>query len=381
MPFWEEMLPFGLKVSPNSFQRMMTVAMAGLSAESTFLYLDGIVVVGCSESHHLKNLVSVFNRLRRYNLKLNPEKCNFFQKEVTYLGHLITANGIPPDSAKYDKIRDYPVPGKANEVRRFVALCNYYRRFIPYFADTASCLNNLLRKRIKFIWSDKCQNSFQKLKNSLLSPQILQYPYFEKKFILVTDASDVACGAVLTQPHDDIDHPVAYASKGFTKGERNKSTIEKELTAIHWAVNRFLPYLYGRKFSIKTNHRPLGYLFSMKNPSSKLTRMRLDLEEFDFDIDYIKGKENVGADALSRINVSTDSLKTIAILQVQTRSAAKTISSNSTTAKVVNNEIDHLRIHESLSVGILSKKWRLQFVQIYRGFIIHLVRNKKRQLL
>lgn len=126
-----------------------------------------------------------------------------------------------------------------------------------------------------------------------MSPRILKYPAFSKLFTLTTDASDVACGAVLSQNFEGDDLPIAFASKSFTKGESNKPTIEKELTAIHWAVNYFKPYLYGRKFRVKTDHRPLVYLFGMKNSTSKLTRVRLDLEGFDFDVEYVKGKENV----------------------------------------------------------------------------------------
>lgn len=131
----------------------------------------------------------------------------------------------------------------------------------------------------------------------------MKYPDFTKEFVLTTDASDVACGAVLSQKFDGNDLLIAYASKSLTTGEKNKSTIEKELTAIHWGINHFKAYLYGRKFRVRTDHRPLVYLFGMKNPTSKLTRMRLELEEFDFDVEYVKGKNNTGADALSRVTI------------------------------------------------------------------------------
>lgn len=130
-----------------------------------------------------------------------------------------------------------------------------------------------------------------------MTPRILQYPDFTKTFIVTTDASDFACGAVLSQLHDQDDLPISFASRAFTKGDRNKHIIEKELAAIHWAIMHIKPYLYGRKFIVRTDHRPLIYLFGMKNPSSKLERMRLGLEEFQFTIEYIPGKSNVTADA------------------------------------------------------------------------------------
>lgn len=315
-------LPYGIKVAPNSFQRMMSMAFSGLDPGQAFVYMDDLVVIGCSEKHMLYNLSSVFQLCRKYNLKLHPDKCQFFCREVSYLGHLCTDRGILPDSSKYCIIENYPKPKNADEVKRFVAFCNYYRRFIPNFATFSLFLTRLTRKNAKFEWTDGCENAFQHLRKSLLSPKILQYPDFEKKFCISTDASKYACGAVLSQEYGGVQLPVAYASRAFTKGESNKSVIEQELAAVHWAICHFRPYVYGKKFLVKSDHRPLTYLFSMKNPSSKLTRMRLDLEEYNFDIEYIKGKENCGPDALSRISfedvksIGTDST----IFKVTTRS-------------------------------------------------------------
>ena len=132
---------------------------------------------------------------------------------------------------------------------------------------------------------------------------LLQYPDFRKELCIITDASKQACGAVLTENFDGIQLPIAYASRSFTKGESNKSTTEQELAAIHWAITHFRPYIYGKHFTIKTDHIPLTYLFSMTNLSSKLTRMRLELEEYDFTVEYLKGKDNFVADALSLINI------------------------------------------------------------------------------
>lgn len=345
-------LPFGLNISPNSFQRMMTIALSGLPPECAFLYIDDIIVMGCSVNHHLKNLESVFAKLRQHNLKLNPAKCNFFRPDVTYLGHHISEKGIQPDKSKFSAIEKYPIPNNTEDVRRFVAFCNYYRRFIKNFAEIAHPLNKLLRKNIQFEWKPECQKAFDTLKRHLLSPTILQFPNFKNHFTLITDASKVACGAVLTQKYDDMDLPIAYASKAFTRGEANKSTIEQELTAIHWAITYFRPYLYGRKFTVKTDHRPLVYLFSMKNPSSKLTRMRVDLEEFDFDVQYVPGKTNYGADALSRIKIDSETLKEMSVLMVETRAAARKNKNHIDIEQQVhsdNEETDHLNIREALN--------------------------------
>lgn len=337
-------LPFGLNISPNSFQRMMSIALSGLPPHCAFLYIDDIIVVGCSMNHHIANLRKVFQHLRKFNLKLNPAKCHFFKNEVTYLGHNISEKGIQPDKTKYSVISNYPVPKNSDEVRRFVAFCNYYRRFIRNFAELTSPLNKLLRKNTSFTWSEECNNSFNILKRKLTSPQVLQFPDYDKDFIIYTDASKVACGAVLAQTHDGVELPIAFASKAFTKGESNKSTIEQELTAIHWAINHFRPYIYGRKFIIRTDHRPLIYLFSLKNPSSKLTRMRWDLEEYNFEVEYIKGKENVLSDALSRIKITSETLKQ---MYVVTRSMTRSNATRLT--DLPTQETDQLHVYETLS--------------------------------
>lgn len=376
-------LPFGLNISPNSFQRMMTIALSGLPPECAFLYIDDIIVVGCSTNHHLKNLEMVFDKLRHFNLKLNPSKCNFFKSDVTYLGHHISDKGILPDSSKYSIVEKYPIPTNSDDVRRFVAFCNYYRRFIQNFAQIAHPLNRLLRKSVKFNWTTECQVAFDTLKDKLLSPQILQFPDFKKDFVLITDASKVACGAILAQKYDDVELPIAFASKAFTRGESNKSTIEQELTAIHWAITHFRPYLFGRRFTVKTDHRPLVYLFSMKNPSSKLTRMRLDLEEFNFEVQYVKGKLNVGADALSRIKIDSETLTNLSVLKVTTRAdsrRAEQQAQKQRTVVISDVEPDQLKIFESLNINEVYElpKLKIEKTSINKmNGITYTVMNKK----
>lgn len=309
--FQWKVLPFGLNVAPNSFSRMMALAFANLPPNQSFLYMDDLIVTGGSKSSHLSNLRNVFEICRRSNLKLNPGKCNFFRPEVTYLGHTCTQNGLLPDKNKTFAIENYPRPHDKDSTRRFAAFLNYYRRFIQNFSEIIQPLNKLTRKNVEFVWTDECENAFQTLKSKLLSPNILQYPDFSKQFIVTVDASNIACGAVLSQINDGNDLPICFISKSFQRGEMNKSTIEKELLAIHFAITYLRPYLYGTKFIVRSDHKPLVFLYNIKNPSSKLTRIRLDLEEYDFEIHYIPGCKNVAADALSRIHI--DDIKQTAI--------------------------------------------------------------------
>lgn len=324
-----KVLPFGLNVSPNSFARMMALAFAGLPPDSAFLYMDDIIVIGCSESHHLANLEQVFLVCRKRNLKLNPLKCEFLKPEVNFLGHRCTSNGMLPDQSKIEVIKRYPRPSDKDATRRLVAFANYYRRFIRNFADIVRPLNQITRKNVDFKWSQECELSFQTLKARLSSPPILQYPDFGKPFLVTVDASNMACGAVLSQNFDGHDLPIFFASKAFNRAEQNKSTIEKELIAIHFAVNHFRPYLYGTNFTVRSDHRPLIFLYKLKNPSSKLTRIRLDLEEYNFTVEYVKGTQNVVADALSRITI--EELKKLyppctSVLHMTTRSMSRNMN-------------------------------------------------------
>lgn len=321
-------MPMGLKTSPSSFSRMMNMAMSGLNNEKCLIYLDDLIVFGRNLTSHNKNLQDVFERLQKVNLKLNPSKCTFLKKQILYLGHLISNKGILPDPEKVSTIEKYPCPQNADEVKRFVAFTNYYRKFIPNFSEIAQPLNHLCRKNVLFNWDDTCQKSFEMLKKLIISPPVLDYPDFTEQnhFILQTDASNKAIGAVLSNKNG---RPVAFTSRTLNKAESNYPVIEKELLAIVWAVKYFRPYLYGQYFKIRTDHKPLIYLFGMKDPSSRLMKFRLVLEEYNFDVEYVKGSDNAAADALSRICLSSKELKDLNTnINVMTRAQSRKILNN-----------------------------------------------------
>ncbi|XP_045456466.1 uncharacterized protein LOC123666419 [Melitaea cinxia] len=296
-------MPFGLKNAPSTFQRLMNTALSGLSGIQCFVYLDDIVIYSFDLETHTKALTNVFDRLRHFNLKLQPEKCEFFRKEVSYLGHIITDEGVKPNPEKTKAVQNFPRPKCRNDIRSFMGLVSYYRRFIPNLSKIAKPLTNLLRKDIEFIWQNEQQLAFEKLKNCLTTAPILAYPDFTQPFNLTCDASNHAISAILSQGPIGKDRPIAYASRTLNKAECNYSVTEKECLAIIWGTKTFRPYLYGNKFNILTDHRPLKWLFNCKDPSSKLVRWRLKLEEFDYNIEYKKGKINSNADALSRFPV------------------------------------------------------------------------------
>ena len=206
---------------------------------------------------HLKCLTNVFTALKNAGLKLKPAKCYFAQSKVHYLGHIVSAAGVAPDLAKTTAVTSYPVPTDAKQLREFLGPTNYYRRFISGFSKIIEPLYKLLRKENKFTWSSACQEAFVLLKQALVSPLILTYPDFKQPFLLYTDASDFALGAVLSQVQNDCEWVICYWSHQLTKPECGYSTIEKEALA---AVKEFYPYLNGFSFMLVTDHNPLTSL-------------------------------------------------------------------------------------------------------------------------
>ncbi|CAK1595080.1 unnamed protein product [Parnassius mnemosyne] len=297
-------MPFGLKNAPATFQKLMNTCLSGLQGSRCFVYLDDIVVYSHDLNSHIQNLASVFSRLRNYNLKLQPDKCEFLCKEVAYLGHLINNDGVKPNPEKLKAISEFPVPKCAKDIKSFLGLVSYYRRFIPDFSKLAKPLTSLLKKDTPFCWKNEQQLAFEVLKKKLTTSPVLAYPDFSKPFILTCDASSFAISAILSQGKIGKDRPIAFASRTLNKAECNYSVTEKECLAIVFGTKAFRPYLNGRTFTIVTDHKPLQWLFSCKDPGSRLIRWRLKLEEFDYIIVHKKGKINTNADALSRFPVN-----------------------------------------------------------------------------
>ena len=296
-------MPFGLKNAPSTFQRVMDNIFREFINKFVFIYMDDLIIFSKSLNEHIQHLTLIFKKLREFNLKIQPDKSEFLRKDVEFLGHIITPSGIKPNPSKLKAIEKFPIPKTPKEIKSFLGLVGYYRRFISNFSKIVSPLTKCLKKGSKLNFNDpEYIYAFNHCKEILMNAPVLAYPDFSKKFKLTTDASNVAVGAVLSQS----DRPIAYHSRTLNSAERNYSTIEKELLAILDSVKRFRPYLYGKKFTIETDHKPLAWLYKIKEPNSRLIRWRLKLEEFDFEVIYKKGKDNVVADALSRIEINNN---------------------------------------------------------------------------
>ncbi|XP_051153378.1 uncharacterized protein LOC127287824 [Leptopilina boulardi] len=293
-------MPMGLKNSPATFQRLMDQVLLGLQGVELFVYLDDIVIHAENLQEHGTKVKRLLQRLKEANLTLQPEKCEFLCREVAYLGHIISSDGVKPNPKKIEAVEHFPTPKTPRNVKQFLGLAGYYRRFIKDFSAKAKPLSNLLKKNVKFEWGPEQDESFKELRSNLCKSPILQYPDYDKIFTITTDASDFAIGAVLSQDKDGIDLPIAYLSRVLNTPEQNYSTTEKECLAVLYAVNHFRPYIYGKKFILVSDHEPLKWINSIKDPGQRLVRWRLRLRDYEYEFNYKPGKLNHNADALSR---------------------------------------------------------------------------------
>ena len=223
-------MPFGLTNAPSTFQRIMECVLAGMTYEQCLIYLDDIIVFSTSFEQHLQRLRTVFELLEKAGLKLKGKKCHFVQSKIRYLGHIVSKEGIQADPEKLCAMRKYPVPCDIKELRQFLGLTNYYRRFI---SNIAAPLHKLTSKSAGgYNLDDNCQAAFQTLKQKLISPPILAYPDFKHSFTIATDASGSALGAVLSQEVEREEKVIAFWSRQLNKAERNYSTVEREVLAV-----------------------------------------------------------------------------------------------------------------------------------------------------
>ena len=232
-------MPFGLSTAPATFQRTMDIILSGLTYVICLCYLDDVIVFGRDMNEHCERLETVLLRLREHNLRVKLSKCKIAARQVAFLGHVISQSGIQPDPAKIAAVRDIPRPQSIRDIRSFLGLAGYYRKFIPGFATVAAPLVQLTEKTSSFCWSDECENSFSRLKLLLCSAPILCYPRFDREFILQTDASDFGVGAVLSQVDDDgREKVVAYASKALSAQQKKFRQLKRNFKEAYAIVFR-----------------------------------------------------------------------------------------------------------------------------------------------
>lgn len=299
-----ETMPFGLANAPATFQRLMTKVLEDLIPNKCLVYMDDVIVHSKTLEEHRTHLKEVFDKLRRAGLTLNPKKCVFLKKSVTFLGHVVSGKGIQPDPSHTDKIQNWPTPVNVEELRSFLGLASYYRRFIKDFAHIAAPLHALTNKGKPWIWSPENEQAFKELKSRLIQAPILAFPDVSEghaQFILDTDASNRAIGGVLSQRQEDgLEHPIAYGSKVLSKAERNYSTTKKEMFALKYFLEYYKHYLLGSEIIVRTDHQALKWLSSFKEPEGIVARWLETLSQFNMKVEYRKGLKHNNADALSR---------------------------------------------------------------------------------
>ena len=308
---WTKM-PFGLKNAPAVFQRLMDLVLAGLSWQCCMVFFDDIVVFSKSWEDHIRDLDLVFSNLRSAGMTLNFKKSVFAQTELVYLGYLVSADGMKPNPRKVSAVQDFKAPTNVADLRTFLGMTSYFRKFILNYARVAKPLNELVRKgtgkrrdqtQIIQSWGEEEQNAFDKLKRALTSETTLHFPDLRKPFVLECDASDVAIGAVLLQRDDNNNlRPVEYASRLLSPRETRYSVTEREGLGAVWGVKQFRHYLHGQKFKLVTDHSAIRYMMTQLDPKGRMARWVVTLQEFDFEVEHKPGKDNKAADPLSRLD-------------------------------------------------------------------------------
>ena len=300
-------VPFGLAQAPAHFQKLINEVLT----DCTFAmgYLDDIIIFSKTEEEHLEHLETIFKRLREAGLKLKLQKCSFFKKHIQYLGHLISDEGIQPLPEKLESIAKMPIPKNAKQVKQFLGLVGYYRKFVPRFADISRILTKLTRKDQEFKWTPECDKCFHMLKDYLQEAPILRYLDPAASYTLYTDASKYAYAGVLTQRQDDTDHPVGYVSGLFRGSQLNWAALTKEAYAIYMSVKKLSFYLDSARITVRSDHLPLKRFLEKNTLNAKVNNWAVELESQKIDFVFIQGTENVLADTLSRLIEIDDDIK------------------------------------------------------------------------
>ena len=301
-------LSFGLRNAPSAFQREVQAVLSSFPSNKVIAYLDDILIMSASFEEHLQLVHKVLYCLSSH-IKIKLSKCKWFAKEVKFLGHIITPTGIKKSPEYVQKIMDIQKPTTVRQLREFLGLVNFQRKFLPNCSEIQKPLSSLTGGRHSKVldWTPGMVESFEKLKEEMKKDMELAYPDYSQdasKLELWVDASATGAGAYLAQQQHGAHRVIGFASMTFTTPQMQYSTLERELTALRWGMKTFRPFLFGVEFILYTDHQPLVYLHNMKLVCSRLTRTVEDLSEYTFDIRYTPGHLNEAADALSRMKTS-----------------------------------------------------------------------------
>jgi len=293
-------MPFGLHNAPATWQRLIDNVLGPDLQPYVFVYLDDVVILTQDFEEHLRILREVFRRLREANITVSWEKCQFCRPEMRYLGYVVDRNGLRVDPDKVRAMLELPRPKSPREVRRVLGSFGWYRRFVPEFSSVVAPITALTMKNRKFDWTPECESAFRKIKDLLVAAPILSCPDYSREFVIQTDASGYGIGAVLTQPYPEGEKVICYLSRSLSKQERIYTTTERECLALVWAIEKLRPYIEGVPFTVITDHYSLKWLQGLKDPSGRLARWSVKLQQYNYKVIHRSGRDLVVPDMLSR---------------------------------------------------------------------------------
>ncbi|KAI4901978.1 hypothetical protein NFI96_025061 [Prochilodus magdalenae] len=293
-------MPFGLRNAPATFERLMERVLANIPKERCILYLDDLLAHAPTFDEALGCLEQVIGAIKAANLWLHPKKCLLLQRKVQFLGHVVSEEGVATDPGKVQAVQQWPAPRDVSELRSFLGLASYYRRFVQGFADIAAPLHRLTEKGAPFQWTDEADKAFRHLGRVLCAAPVLALPQVGGQFIVDSDASNRGLGAVLSQMQGGQERVIAYYSRALSKQERNYCVTRRELLAVVSGLKHFRHYLYATPFVLRTDHASLTWLMQFKEPEGQVARWITALQEFQFTIQHRAGRLHSNADALSR---------------------------------------------------------------------------------
>jgi len=302
-------MPFGIAAAPATFQELMVKVLGNLNWKEAVVYLDDILIFSRTKEDHIHRIKNVFQRIKESGLKINPEKCQFLVRQTKFLGYIISSEGIQTDESKIEAIKQFQTPSCIKHLRSFLGLTNYYRKFIKDYARYSKVLEGMCGKNKdkKLIWSEECNEAFNKLKGMMMTTPILAYPDFNENFILDTDASFDTIGAVLSQiDAHGREKVISYGSHKMNKHELGYCITRKELLAIYYFTQHFKHFLYGKKFLLRTDHKAITFMLTTKKPITPQFQTWINfLSSLDMDMEYRKGNLHSNADAISRNSCET----------------------------------------------------------------------------
>jgi hypothetical protein len=293
-------LPFGMTGAPSTFSRLMHHILRDTLDRSVVVYLDDILIYSRTREEHLKHVAEVLEILRRHKLYARLSKCEFGKRQTTFLGHVVSGQGIAMEPSKIQSIVEWPTPKSVTHVLSFLGLAGYYRRFIAGFSSIAAPLHHLSSKKVQWVWGKGEQTAFEQLKQAMVSAPVLAAPDWERPFTVTTDASDFAIGAVLSQGEGLDCRPVSFLSRKMNEAETHYETHDRELLGVVYALRKWRHYLHGSRTTVVTDNWPTKFITTKPTLTPRQARWMITLAEFDLQIVHKPGTSNVVADALSR---------------------------------------------------------------------------------